>query len=168
MLTVSTLGTELPFGYIVSAKSGDDSLQYLRQLLKERVNELQLLEDTQSQSENYRSLYRSLEQAIAQLTVLIARTEQAKKGMALRRLDAFVPELWRAIGTVKMCKSCGNSNQSEFSSEICIHFPGLQGLDIPAVFVFPKLVVCLDCGFTECLIPETELRRLAVGASHAA
>jgi hypothetical protein len=61
-----------------------------------------------------------------------------------------------------MCKSCGTSNQSEFSSEICIHFPELKDLDKPAVFVFPKIVVCLYCGFTEFAIPEAELRRLGM------
>ena len=61
------------------------------------------------------------------------------------------------------CKSCHSKNQHQFGSEICIHSPGLKGLDIPAVFVFPKLSVCLDCGFTEFPIPETELRLLAEG-----
>jgi hypothetical protein len=44
-----------------------------------------------------------------------------------------------------------------FTSEIAVHFPGLQNVDKPTVFVFPKLLVCLDCGFTEFAIPETEL-----------
>ena len=60
-----------------------------------------------------------------------------------------------------MCKSCGKNNQSEFSSEVCIHFAGVQNLSKPAVFVFPKLLICLDCGFTEFPIAETELRLVA-------
>ncbi len=66
------------------------------------------------------------------------------------------------------CKSCKSENQSIFNGEIAIHFPGLKGLDKPIVWVFPKLVVCLDCGFTEFAIPETELRQLAEGDSTAA
>ena len=46
-------------------------------------------------------------------------------------------------------------NQRNFAGEINIHFPGLKGLDKPTVWVFPKLVVCFDCGFTEFLIPES-------------
>ena len=66
------------------------------------------------------------------------------------------------------CKSCKSENQNIFNGEIAIHFPGLKGLDEPIVWVFPKLVVCLDCGFTEFAIPEAELRQLAEGDSTAA
>ena len=59
------------------------------------------------------------------------------------------------------CKSCQSQNQRNLTAEIAIHFPGLKGLDKPIVCVFPKLRVCLDCGFTEFSIPEAELRRLA-------
>jgi hypothetical protein len=58
------------------------------------------------------------------------------------------------------CKLCTSENQRRFSSEILVHFPGLKNLDKPPVFVFPKLQVCMDCGFTEFAIPETELRLL--------
>jgi hypothetical protein len=66
------------------------------------------------------------------------------------------------------CKSCKSENQSNFNGEIAIHFPGLKGLDKPIVWVFPKLVVCLDCGFTEFAIPETELRLIAESDQTAA
>jgi hypothetical protein len=59
------------------------------------------------------------------------------------------------------CKSCKSENQRNLNAEIGIHLPGRKGLDKPLVLVFPKLVICLDCGFTEFAIPETELRRLA-------
>jgi hypothetical protein len=55
------------------------------------------------------------------------------------------------------CKSCQSEHQSSLNGEIAIHFPGLNGLDKPIVWVFPKLLVCLNCGFTEFAIPETEL-----------
>jgi hypothetical protein len=55
-----------------------------------------------------------------------------------------------------------------FNGEIAIHFPGLEGLDKPIVWVFPKLLVCFNCGFTEFVIPEGELRRLVESDGAAA
>ena len=59
------------------------------------------------------------------------------------------------------CKLCQSENQRNLNGEIAIHFTGLKGRDKSIVWVFPQLLVCLDCGFTEFAIPETELRRLA-------
>jgi len=58
------------------------------------------------------------------------------------------------------CKSCQSAKQHHFNGEVAIHFPGIEGLDKPIVWVFPKLLVCLNCGFTEFAIPETEVRRI--------
>jgi hypothetical protein len=58
------------------------------------------------------------------------------------------------------CKSCGLVNRSILNGEIGIHFPGLKGIDKPVVWVFPKLVVCLECGTAEFVVPEAELRQL--------
>ena len=63
------------------------------------------------------------------------------------------------------CKSCGSANLHNFRGEIAIHFPGLKGLDQPIVWVFPELVVCLDCGAAQFDVPEAELRMLRKGAS---
>jgi len=61
------------------------------------------------------------------------------------------------------CKSCGSLNQSKFSGEVAIHFPGLKTIDKPIVWVFPELIVCLNCGTTEFTVPKSELRQLAKG-----
>ena len=66
------------------------------------------------------------------------------------------------------CQSCQSDHQSSFNGEIAIHFPGLKGLDKPIVWVFPRLLVCLDCGFTEFAIPEAGLRRLVEAESDTA
>jgi hypothetical protein len=66
------------------------------------------------------------------------------------------------------CKSCQSRNRRNLNGEIGIHFPGLNGLDKPIVWVFPKLLVCLDCGFTEFAIPEAELRQLVESGAPAA
>ena len=59
------------------------------------------------------------------------------------------------------CKSCGSVNQRKFSAEMAIHFLGLNNIDMPVVWVFPEVVVCLDCGTAEFAVPEAELRQLA-------
>ena len=59
------------------------------------------------------------------------------------------------------CKRCASDTQSAFNAEIAVHSPGVQGLDKPIVWVFPKLVVCLHCGLAEFTVPEGELRVLA-------
>lgn len=59
------------------------------------------------------------------------------------------------------CKSCGSANQKKFIGEMGIRTPGLKNIDKPTVWVFPQLIVCLDCGTAEFVVPETELRLLA-------
>jgi hypothetical protein len=55
------------------------------------------------------------------------------------------------------CKQCGSENHANFPAEICIHFPELANLSQPHVFVFPMLLVCLQCGRAEFDVPEDEL-----------
>jgi hypothetical protein len=61
------------------------------------------------------------------------------------------------------CRACASGNQSEFPSEIIIHLPGLKNVDNPGVWVFPKLLVCLDCGFARFTVQRAELALLADG-----
>jgi hypothetical protein len=61
------------------------------------------------------------------------------------------------------CKQCTSDNQRAFRSEVAIHFPGLKGLGKPIVWMFPKPLVCLECGFTEFTVPERELIVLVKG-----
>jgi hypothetical protein len=73
------------------------------------------------------------------------------------------PDRWRLVsesGGGVSCKSCGSVNQQKFSAEMGIHFPHI---DKPVVWLFPELVVCLDCGTAEFAVPEAELRQLAKG-----
>lgn len=58
------------------------------------------------------------------------------------------------------CQKCSSENQRTFNGEVAIHFTGLNGLDKPIVWVFPKLAVCLECGSTDFVVPERELRVL--------
>jgi hypothetical protein len=51
---------------------------------------------------------------------------------------------------------------------MAIHSPGLKNIDKPIVWVFPEVIVCLDCGTTEFAVPEAELRLLAKDDASAA
>jgi hypothetical protein len=44
-----------------------------------------------------------------------------------------------------------------------IHLHGLQDVEKPLLWVFPELLVCLNCGKAEFAIPGSELRALAKG-----
>jgi hypothetical protein len=61
------------------------------------------------------------------------------------------------------CPSCNSSNQAEFPTEMLVHFGGLKRLDKPSIWVFPTLLVCLDCGLFQSTIPVYELEQLAAG-----
>ena len=69
----------------------------------------------------------------------------------------------RQPGQTTKCRQCHSERVGDFSGELAVHFPGLAGLDKPIVWVFPKLLACLDCGLTELIIPERELEVLNHG-----
>jgi hypothetical protein len=55
-------------------------------------------------------------------------------------------------------------HQREFNGQVAIHFPGIKGLQKPIVMIFPKLRVCMDCGYADFTVPERELSVLVTGA----
>jgi hypothetical protein len=62
------------------------------------------------------------------------------------------------IDAVGRCQSCASSRQMEFLGEICLHCPGgMESLDKPPLFIYPKVIVCLDCGLAQFTVPEAEL-----------
>lgn len=68
-------------------------------------------------------------------------------------------------GVLMHCPLCTSTRPSEFLTEINVHFPGIQHLDRPGVLVFPRVLVCLDCGFSWFTIPGAELAQLASAAT---
>ncbi len=61
------------------------------------------------------------------------------------------------------CDSCKSENQQLCPAGISIHYPGLENLTKQPVWVFPTLRICLDCGVTQFVIPEAELRVFVAG-----
>jgi hypothetical protein len=66
------------------------------------------------------------------------------------------------------CTACTSERQAEFGAEINIHFSGREGLDKPGVWIFPTLLVCLDCGTTKFDIAGAELAVLVSGTRRSA
>jgi hypothetical protein len=61
------------------------------------------------------------------------------------------------------CKKCGSEAQQEFPGELNVNFPGVQGVNLSPVYIPLSIFVCLDCGFTELVIPGPGLDRLRKG-----
>ena len=60
------------------------------------------------------------------------------------------------------CRVCSSSNQMECAAEMNIHFPdSLRNANEIGIFVYPRVLVCLDCGSSSFAIPTPELARLS-------
>jgi len=59
------------------------------------------------------------------------------------------------------CLLCQSANHVELTAEMVIHFPAPRLLGKPGVWLFPKLEVCLECGFSRFTIPDTKLASVA-------
>jgi hypothetical protein len=58
------------------------------------------------------------------------------------------------------CTRCLSLHQTELNTEINLHFRGLANLDDPGIFVFPKVLVCLDCGLSHFVVEERQLAQI--------
>jgi hypothetical protein len=58
------------------------------------------------------------------------------------------------------CTRCLSLHQTALNSEINLHFRGLPNLGEPGLFVFPQVLVCLDCGLSEFVIEKRELAQI--------
>jgi hypothetical protein len=58
------------------------------------------------------------------------------------------------------CLLCASVNQAEFPTEMNVHFPETENREKPGVWLFPKILVCLDCGSSVFAVPKAELLQL--------
>jgi predicted nucleic-acid-binding Zn-ribbon protein len=58
------------------------------------------------------------------------------------------------------CKSCGSENPVEFAAEMNLHFLRPKSAVKASVLLFPRLMICLNCGFSEFKVSESELHLL--------
>lgn len=66
------------------------------------------------------------------------------------------------------CARCSSLNEAEYTSEIMIHFSGCKNLNNPGVLMFPKVLVCVDCGASRFTTPTEDLRTLREGTARSA
>ena len=61
------------------------------------------------------------------------------------------------------CKVCSSENLQKFPVELSVVFPGIQRFRLSPVYVCQEMLVCLSCGFSESVVPATELEQLRTG-----
>jgi hypothetical protein len=61
------------------------------------------------------------------------------------------------------CKKCASAHQQEFRGELTVAFAGKERINLSPVYVCQKTLVCLDCGYTELLVPAPQLEQLNKG-----
>jgi hypothetical protein len=61
------------------------------------------------------------------------------------------------------CKACKSENLQKFEGELTASLPDPRGVSIPPVYVCQSVLICLDCGFAELIVPTSELHALKRG-----
>jgi hypothetical protein len=55
------------------------------------------------------------------------------------------------------CKACNSENLQRLDGELTASLPTLKGLKASPLYVCQSILVCMDCGFAELVIPPSEL-----------
>jgi hypothetical protein len=58
------------------------------------------------------------------------------------------------------CKDCASENFQVLTGELSASPPYAKDANLPPIYVCQDVVVCLECGFAELVIPIAELRQL--------
>ena len=69
------------------------------------------------------------------------------------------------MGFRMACRSCKLATEIELTAEMNIHFSGAMNVDKPPVWAFPRIVVCLNCGFVEFVLESDELLHVREAAA---
>jgi hypothetical protein len=63
------------------------------------------------------------------------------------------------------CKVCASASLQRLKGELSASFPDLKRATLPPIYLCQEVIVCLDCGFAELVIPAPELERLKKGTA---
>ena len=66
----------------------------------------------------------------------------------------------RQVSSSVLCSFCAADNIGTFDAEVAIHFRGIENIDVPAIFVYPHLVICKACGGARFTVSQDELTAL--------
>ena len=58
------------------------------------------------------------------------------------------------------CKKCASENLQTLTGELSASSRSVNGINNPPVYVCQNVLVCLECGFTELVIPGPQLEQL--------
>jgi len=58
------------------------------------------------------------------------------------------------------CKACKSENLQKFEGELTASLTDPKRVRVPPVYVCQSVLVCLDCGFAELIVPASELHSL--------
>jgi prolyl-tRNA editing enzyme YbaK/EbsC (Cys-tRNA(Pro) deacylase) len=56
-----------------------------------------------------------------------------------------------------VCRACKSENLQKVNGELTVSLQGLKTLEVPPIYVCQAVLVCMDCGFTELVMPAAEL-----------
>jgi hypothetical protein len=61
------------------------------------------------------------------------------------------------------CKKCASTHQQDFQGELTVAFPGKERLHLSPVYICERTLLCLDCGYTELVVPVLQIEQLRKG-----
>ena len=67
------------------------------------------------------------------------------------------------LGGDMACRGCESQNQQVFPVELVFAFPGIEGTKLSPVHVSHKILICLDCGYAQLVLPPARLEQLKKG-----
>ncbi len=67
------------------------------------------------------------------------------------------------------CRVCAsNELLLDCPAELNLHLPGIERIAEPSVYFSRQILVCLNCGHADLVIPAAKLKQLREGLRHAA
>jgi hypothetical protein len=61
------------------------------------------------------------------------------------------------------CKGCASENLQELMGELTASFIDVTRVNVAPIYLSQNIVVCLDCGLTEVIVPPKQLELLKKG-----